>query len=435
MAPNALHDSGHVVDPPKCYPGTRVAIIQTVIDWVSESEQANREKLLTWLAGAAGAGKSAIGRSVCERCKEEGTLLASFFFGSRDETRNHSRLFAATIAYQLCFISQGLRMAVSRAVEYDPLIFYRSLEKQLQLLVIDPLLANYANEPQRTPCLIVVDGLDECLDKASQRDLLDVLLFFATMSAIPIRILVCSRPESHIVAMFSAIRMSGFLFQILLDHQYSSWDDIEFYFQKQFQRIRETHIFKASIPSSWPADDQFYQLTYKASGQFIYATIVVGYVESSLHRPQQRLDAILGLRPPFKDLPFSELDALYLHLLNSVDTPSKAADIMAYVSLYNPMRSEDIDKLVSLESGETEIYLSRLAAIVKITEDGFGDLRAYLLHQSFADFLFDSDRSKELSKSMMETKVQHALRLIEIFSSKRFARWAIYLCVTETRTA
>jgi len=229
VAPNALHDSGHVVDPPKCYPGTRVAIIQTIIDWIAGSEEANRDKSFTWLAGAAGAGKSAIGRSVCERCKEEGTLLASFLFGSSDSTRNHSRLFVATIAYQICSISQEVRTAVSRAIEYDPFVLSRSLQIQLKLLVMDPLLAKYANDPQRAPCLIVVDGLDECLDQSTQQDVLDALCSLATQSAIRIRVLVCSRQENHIVAMFSAIQSNDLLFKILLDNEYSSKQDIELY--------------------------------------------------------------------------------------------------------------------------------------------------------------------------------------------------------------
>jgi len=64
VAPNALHDSGHVVDPPKCYPSTRVAVIQTILDWAAGSQEETRIKYITWLNGAAGAGKSAIGRTV-----------------------------------------------------------------------------------------------------------------------------------------------------------------------------------------------------------------------------------------------------------------------------------------------------------------------------------------------------------------------------------
>jgi len=407
------------VDPPKCHPGTRIAIIQTIIEWIAGANEANREKLFTWLTGAAGSGKSAIGRSVCERCAEQGTLLASFFFGARDPTRNHSRSFVATIAYQICSISPGIRAAVSSVIEYDPLVFSRSLRTQLKLLVMDPLLANFANEPQRAPCLIVVDGLDECLDQASQRDTLDELLYLATTSPIPVRILVCSRQESHIVTMFSAISMSALLFKIFLDNKYSSMEDIKLYFRDKFQQIRETHIFKVSIPSSWPSQDQLDHLTSKSSGQFIYAATVVLYVESSRHRPQQRLDAILGLRPPFKDLPFSELDALYLHLLNSTDVPFIAADILMLLTLYDEMCPPDIDKLLSLEFGEAEVILSRLAAIVYMRPRNGKPCLASLLHKSFGDFLFDSDRSKELSKSRIATEAWHTLRIIEIFSGAR----------------
>ena len=361
-----------------------------------------------------------IGRSVCERCKEEGTLLASFFFGASDSTQNNPWSFVATIAYQICSISPELRKAVSSAIEYDPLVFDRSLQTQLKLLVMDPLLANFANEPQRAPYLIVVDGLDECLGQSSQRDILDVLFYFAATSSIPIRVLVCSRQESHIVTMFSGAKIHALLFKILLDNQYSSMEDIELYLRDQFQQIRETHIFKASIPSSWPAKDQLDQLKHKSSGQFIYVTIVVRYVQSSLHRPQQRLDTILGLRPPFKDLPFSELDGLYSHLLTRNDDPSRAADILAFLALYGEINPADIDKMLNLESGEAEVCLSRMAAIVNtglMLDLAYG---ASLLHQSFGDFLFDSDRSKGLSKARTETKAWHSLRIIEIFSGKQF---------------
>jgi len=93
---------------------------------------------------------------------------------------------------------------------------------------------------------------------------------------------------------------------------------------------------------------------------------------------------------------------------------------MACVALYDDMRPADIDILLSLEYGETEVYCSRLATIVQMKKDLFGEPRTRLLHKSFADFLFDSDRSKELSKSMVETKAWHALRMVQIFSGKRF---------------
>jgi len=106
--------------------------------------------------------------------------------------------------------------------------------------------------------------------------------------------------------------------------------------------IPETHIFKASMPPSWPSQGELNQLKYKSSEQFIYVATVVRYVR---HRPQQRLDAILGLRPPFKDLLFSELDALYLHFLGSKNDPFLAADIMVSLPSYHEKISPEIGKL------------------------------------------------------------------------------------------
>ncbi|KAF9550457.1 hypothetical protein CPC08DRAFT_823323 [Agrocybe pediades] len=103
VATAALHDSIHVVDPPKCHPNTRMTIIQTVIDWASGTtlhEEVNQKPIL-WLKGSAGAGKSAIARSVAKRGSKEGVLLGTFFFGADDATRNHVGSLVATLAYQV----------------------------------------------------------------------------------------------------------------------------------------------------------------------------------------------------------------------------------------------------------------------------------------------------------------------------------------------
>jgi len=128
-------------------------------------------KGVTWLTGGAGAGKSAIGRSVCERCAEKRTLLASFFFSASDATRNHSNPLVATIAYQICPIEASIRRAVCNIIDNDPHIFKKSLQAQFVFLVMKPLLTFYASGRQSLPRLIVIDGLDECVDPAGQSDI------------------------------------------------------------------------------------------------------------------------------------------------------------------------------------------------------------------------------------------------------------------------
>ncbi|KAF9559649.1 hypothetical protein CPC08DRAFT_637577, partial [Agrocybe pediades] len=233
VAPNALYDSGHLVDPPKCHPNTRTAIIQTVIDWSSATiaeEKVNAMPIL-WLKGGAGAGKSAIARSVAERGYKEGLLLGTFFFGAADTTRNHVGGLVATLAYQLCIILPECRDAVTTSIEDDPLIFSRSLSTQFTTLLMRPLAIMFANHSgsTRIPRLVIIDGLDECSANIdSQQDLLFTLQEVTSSTSL-IRFLVCSRPESHLNSAFSSPRMATISYKIFLDDDYSAQKDIKLY--------------------------------------------------------------------------------------------------------------------------------------------------------------------------------------------------------------
>ncbi|KAF9558271.1 hypothetical protein CPC08DRAFT_604872, partial [Agrocybe pediades] len=133
----AMHDSIQVVDPPKCHPNTRVAIIQSIIDWAKGiADPEINQKSIIWLNGGAGSGKSAIARSVAERCSKQGLLLGSFFFAAGDAMRNHVGGLVATICYQICKILPGFRDMVSLSITNDPLIFKSSISTQLATLVI-----------------------------------------------------------------------------------------------------------------------------------------------------------------------------------------------------------------------------------------------------------------------------------------------------------
>lgn len=341
-------------------------------------------------------------------------MLASFFFGSTDPSRNHSKSLVATIAYQICAISPDIRRAVSDFIDYDPLIFTRSMQTQFSSLILDPLSAAFVNRPSTAPRLIVIDGLDECANTASQREILDVIHYASICSRIPIRFLVCSRPESHISAAFNSSRMAGSVFKIFLGTEYSSYEDIKLYVQDRFKTIKEDHVLKDLIPHSWPSTDDIHKIVLKSSGQFIYAKTVMEYLESDQHRPQQRLEAIFGLRPPFKHLPFAELDALYTHILfTAAENPTQVLNILVFAALYPALRMDVIETMLRLEPGDVKLILSGLGSLVRILDE---HNLFILLHKSFEDFIFDPHRSKELSIDRIQRKTLHLVRVIEIFS-------------------
>ncbi|KAF4618507.1 hypothetical protein D9613_009760 [Agrocybe pediades] len=429
VAASAMHDSIQVVDPPKCHPNTRVAIMQSIIDWAKGVADAEiNQKSIIWLNGGAGAGKSAIARSVAERCNEQGLLLGSFFFAARDATRNHVGGLVATICYQMCKVLPGFRDMVSLSISNDPLIFKSSISTQLATLVINPLSstisANHLGKAN-IPLLIIIDGLDECSKSTEQKNVdecggtmdqksLLLALQEATRSMPHVRFLVCSRPENHINAAFGLPRMSGALFKIFLGDDYAAHEDIRLYLEDKFKEIKNGHVFKHTLPATWPTAQTIGQLLVKSSGQFIYASTVIRYIESPRHRPHQRLEALFNLRPAFKDLPFTQLDALYRHIITQAGNPSKVLDIIAFTMMYGCFlcRFPAIEALLQLEEGDVEVTVrANLQSIVTI-EPTSGSIS--LLHRSLEDFLRDPQRAGDLYRDRSAVVLQHVAGSISI---------------------
>ncbi|KAJ7643044.1 hypothetical protein DFH06DRAFT_949404, partial [Mycena polygramma] len=64
VAIEALFDSAESFPQPKCHPETRIEILDGLYNWAIQDESARG---IRWLHGPAGAGKSAIMQSLCQR--------------------------------------------------------------------------------------------------------------------------------------------------------------------------------------------------------------------------------------------------------------------------------------------------------------------------------------------------------------------------------
>ena len=94
------------------------------------------------------------------------------------------------------------------------------------------------------------------------------------------------------------------------------------------------------------------QLVQKSSGQSIYASTVTHHASSTRHKPTDRLDIVLGIRPPQRDLPFAELDALYAHIFSGVEDIEHVLEILSLLFFSHvPFRVEwMIEKILSLQT-------------------------------------------------------------------------------------
>ncbi|KAF8801499.1 hypothetical protein BYT27DRAFT_6794889 [Phlegmacium glaucopus] len=403
IAPGAFHNSAERYDPPKCHPSTRVAVLQHIMTWINDLQKLC---LFMWLYGPAGAGKSAIAQSVAELCHNANILAASFFFSRTAAGRNDESRLIPTLVYQLCLSMPAIRKYVEGTIERDPLVLSRSLEAQIRSLVADPIRRALLDEGDAIalrsgPKLIIIDGLDECGTAKVQRYVLSVLATAIQEIPLPISFLVASRPEQMIRDTLNAEPLSSMTRHLALDDSYLPDEDIKLFFQSKFDEIKRNHPLRNLLPPKWPSDSDLIRLVEKSSGQFIYASTVMKYLDSPDDWPTDRLDIIFGLSNPGVDTPFAELDALYIHIFSKVKNITRALEILSLLLLTQamvPITPRLVEDFFFLRHGDVYIMLSDLHSIIDVPVPSANRvlpvIRIY--HASLGDFLLDKSRSAEL---------------------------------------
>ncbi|KAF4609774.1 hypothetical protein D9613_012056 [Agrocybe pediades] len=424
-APNAFHNSKERFDAPKCHPNTRVAVLDHIEDWAHGRSGETSSKSIMWLHGPAGCGKSAIAQTTVERCLEKGVKLAAFFFNRFDPSRNHSRQLIGTLAYQVytAFPETDVQRLMLSAIEDDPLIFERTIHHQFHALIAHPLYVYlsslHSERPSPPGILIVIDGLDECVERRSQQEILEVLSDSEYAKMIPI--LIASRPEAEITSSFDSMNMKDTHTRLALDYEYQTRADIKLYLHDSFEKIKSNHPFRRYLSSSWPDDKLLATLLDKSSGQFIYAASVVKYVGSIRHRPDHRLEAALHLRPHNGDLPFAQLDSLYTMILQSALDVEKVCRILSFhfIAKYGPVPCSTIERILSYDEGEIDILFCDLQAVVEIrpSPTRSENRLLHVVHASFEDYLIDPERSKQFHVDIEQERPKNLVSIMQYLSS------------------
>jgi len=443
-AMSAVLDSNERIDPAKCHPDTRVAVTQEIMDWIEDGSPAPS---MMRMYGPAGAGKSALAQTIGELCQKKGWLAASFFFSRTALGRNNGHTLIPTIAYQLTLSYPETRHPIRRCIERDPSLLDKSIHSVVEEVIIGPFnswfcvilcwitgsfLFSWAFGWVQ-PRLVIIDGLDECADPRIQCAILKAVAVMATRRMRrPLRILILSRPESHIMRTFDNEPIFQSINLISLDlGTYNANHDIELFLNQEFEQIKRVHPLGRSghLPVSWPEPERISDIARKSSGQFVYASVVMKYIQSTKHNPKSRMDIILGISPkPNLDTPFAELDALYTHIFMSVEDTPLVKRILAFITL--PRKEGDgfgehttpsmIEKLLSLEPGAVTLVLDDLRSVITSDEP---DAPLRFLHASLSDFLLDQARSGELFVDIRMTHETLAREYLRLFQAHTPRLW------------
>jgi NACHT domain len=370
------------------------------LDWIQNDSAAFP---FFWLYGAPGVGKTAILQAIAEfLCSPSGTneiFGGSFFFSRGKRGRDQGHFLFSTLAYQLALRVPGLRQHVNRIMEENPELHTKSMAVQLQSLIVESFRC-LSPLPQCS-FLVIIDGLDECQDKATQQLILQLLCEMITVHKLPIRFLIGSRPECHIRDSFDQESLYTTTRRVVLDKTFNPGRDIEVFLREGFAKICAKNSILSHVKQPWPDQGIIDLLVQRSSGQFIYAATVLKFVGADFCSPTKQLALILKPDPSA----FSDLDNLYTQILSVYPSTVNIVRVLGIIMAFDEhtLTPEVIEDILGMEEGELKLVLRGLSSVIAFVRDENGEYltgkvipdvgRPYFVHASFGDFLGDSSRS------------------------------------------
>ncbi|KAF9077755.1 hypothetical protein BDP27DRAFT_488473 [Rhodocollybia butyracea] len=415
----ALHDSADSFPQPRCHPETRTKMLEDLQEWSQETDPTSS---ILWLFGPAGAGKSAIMRTLSSQLQDTGRLGGCFFFKRGHPTRGNAKALFVTIAYQLALDIPWLKGPISQVVERNPSILARSIEIQLQKLISEPCRM----QPDRNPLTILIDGLDECEGQNVHLEILRAIRNSFTEHFLPLRFIIASRPEAHIREMFESSFYDGVHRPFNVER---SFDDVRTFFLDEFERIHHEHrqtMSTVSLP--WPLPDVVDNLVRKSSGYFIYASTVIKFIDDKNYRPAERLIIIMKDQTG-SDSAFEALDQLYINILFAAPIAKQPLIIPILCAITNfTLTPSFLDKLLGLENGDSRLFLRGLCSVFDVPseENKEWDAQISAHHASFFDFLNDPKRSQNFYVGGLPDRMTLVHYFMRFARGHRFQRFCQY---------
>ncbi|KAF8347581.1 hypothetical protein F5887DRAFT_1072572 [Amanita rubescens] len=377
----AMHDSLARFPPPLCHPKTREKVLKVITDWIDGSYPRQR---IMWLNGPAGAGKSAIAQTIAERYKDSRLAASFFFLRNRPDRGVVDRLFL-TLAWQLARSIPETRPYIESALQVEPLLYAKSINIQFNQLIGKVFENLLRDQPDLRPkkSLVIIDGVDECVSEQDQKLFLTLIADALALTNIPLRFLICSRPEAHIKETFDMEIMQNITRAIVLDEKFAPNDDIQRYLEDEFFRI----FTKRNI-SSFPSDEDVHHLVSKASGQFIYASTVIKFVDDDDCHPKEQLAIILKLRPVTSSSPYTQLDQLYIQILSRQPDVKFLRDVFVLIIALGRPDIKFICRRRRICEDNLRLKLRKMYSLLQIS-----DSYVTTYHRSLHDFFQDKKRA------------------------------------------
>ena len=160
------------------------------------------------------------------------------------------------------------------------------------------------------------------MGEEAQAEIIEVIASSVRTRSTPFRWAIFSRAEPHIVSTFSQDTITSITHFVELPISREADGEIELYLRGEFKNIlRRRNCLHLS--SSWPTNDDITRLVDAAAGLFAHSAAAlrqVGYPSDWQFRErlQSVLDAVSQAGNQASTSPFSQLDALYIHIMSQI---------------------------------------------------------------------------------------------------------------------
>ena len=267
------------------------------------------------------------------------------------------------------------------------------MDVQLQTLIVNAFRC-LSPLPHRS-YLVIIDGLDECHDKATQQLILRLLCETIAVYKLPLRFIIGSRSESHIRESFDQESLYTVTRRVVLDETFDPGRDIRLFLQDGFAEMCAKNPILSHVEQPWPDEGIIDLLVQRSSGQFIFAATVLKFVGADFCSPTKQLALVLKPDPTA----FSDLDQLYTQILSVYPSAVNIVHVLGIVSASHGNLAEVIEDIFGMEEGELKLVLRGVSSLMKDgnREHLYKGVISYVIphfaHASFSDYLFDSSRS------------------------------------------
>jgi hypothetical protein len=354
-------------------------------DWANDDAQG----LTTlWVNGMAGTGKTAIASTFATNMAGQGILGAAYFVDRPDAQRCDLSRIVQTIAYELAKDNHRQLEAMWRVLRNDPAFERLPFEKQVRLLIKQPL-----DIVRPDTLVIVIDGLDEC-GASNGASLLETLI--DSLANHPIKLFVTSRNEAEIVNAFRDLPHTSYKLQ---DVEVSG--DVRLYWEHNLDELRRRKRFS----DCW-STVEVEQLIELTGHLFIYASTILKIISNTRTSPIDKLRDLLEISRSGSGSALAfigpdnhgPLEKLYIHILREAVQDDYGVMSAEYAHhLHNilevviyaqtPITPQALADLLHMKLNDLDAYLAPLHSVLMVPDAHNADEVVRPLHQSFPDFV------------------------------------------------